>query len=141
PEVADQEHRALTLTHAYWPSAPECPAFIKRSKMAAMMKPGTGYVLVHAAEWNPDGPATQYRSFTQDAGKEFLFQSDGRADVRGRFWGTLTNGPDEHEIAIVIAPEEYAKMEPGADYVLVPQNKEGGKPWKTQGRLRIKREE
>jgi hypothetical protein len=139
PEVADQEHHALTLTHAYWADSPECPDFVKRSKMAQAMKPDSGYILVHVAEWNPEGPATQYRSFTQDAGKEFLFQAEGHADVRGRFWGTLVSTPDGHEIAIVLAPQEYVKMEAGVEYVLVPQNKEGGKPWKTQGRITIKK--
>jgi hypothetical protein len=139
PEVADKEHRTLTLTHAYWPDSPECPPFIKRSKMVERMAPGAGYVLIHVAEWNPERPATQYRGFTQDAGKEFLFQANGHADVHGRFWGTLTNGPDDHEIAIVIAPQEYARMEPEIEYVVVPQNKEGGKTWKTQGRITIKR--
>jgi hypothetical protein len=139
PEVADQEHRALTLTHAYWADSPECPAFVKRSKMAQMMKPGTGYVLVHVAEWNPEGPATQYRSFTQDAGKEFVFQADGHANVRGRFWGTLASPPEVHEIAIALEPDEYAQMAPGVEYVLVPQNKEGGKPRKTQGRITIRK--
>jgi hypothetical protein len=141
PAVETQEHQALTLTKAYWPSSPECPPIVKRSKMAQSMQPGAGYVLVHVAEWNPQGPATQYRSFTQDAGKEFLFQAEGHADVRGRFWGTLVDAPNVHEIGIVIAAPEYARMEPGVDYVLVPQNKDGGKRWMTKERITIRKPE
>ena len=52
----------------------------------------------------------------------------------------VTAAPDVHEIAIVLAPQEFARMEPGVEYVLVPQNRPGGKGWKTQGRVAIKRE-
>jgi hypothetical protein len=135
-----QEHQALTLTHAYWPSSPECPAMIKKSNFAQKMDPKAGYVLAHVEEWFPDESYAQYRVFLQGASKRFLLQADGHADVRGSFWGSITNPPDVHEIAIVIAPQEYARMEPGVDYVLVPQNQQGGKPWKTRGRVVIRRQ-
>jgi hypothetical protein len=140
-EVASQpaEHEALTLTRAYWAGSPESPEIVKRSKMAKSMDPTAGYVLVHVDEWNAGGPATQYRSFTQDAGKEFLFRAEGHADVRGRFWGTLVDAPEVHEIAIVIAPQEYAKMDADVDYEVLPQNKDGGKPWKMRGRIVVRK--
>jgi hypothetical protein len=135
-----QEHQALTLTRAYWPGSPECPAMIKTSNFAKKMDARAGYVLAHVGEWFPDESYTQYRVFLNDAAKEFLFQAEGHTDVRGRFWGSVTNPPDVHEIAIVIAPQEYARMAPGVEYVLVPQNRPGGKMWKTEGRITIRRE-
>jgi hypothetical protein len=105
------------------------------------MDPKAGYVLVHADEWFPDEPYGQYNVFIKGAAKEFLFQADGHAEVRGRIWGSFTNPPEVHEILIVIAPQEYAKMEPGVDYVLVPKDGSAGHEWKTRGRIAIRREQ
>jgi hypothetical protein len=135
-----QEHRALTLSRAYWPSSPECPAVFKKSNAMKAMDPSSGYVLVHAEEWFPDEPYGQYSVFIKAAPKEFLFQAEGKADVRGRIWGSFTNPPDVHEIVIVIAPQEFARMEPGIDYRVVPQNGAEKLAWKATDGLAIRKE-
>jgi hypothetical protein len=135
-----QEHRVLTLSRAYWPGSPDCPESFKKSNAAKAMDPKAGYVLAHAEEWFPDEPYGQYSVFIKGAAKEFLFRADGHPDVRGRVWGSITNPPDVHEILIVIAPQEYAKMEPGVDYVLVPKDGPAGYGWKTTGRVAIRTE-
>lgn len=135
-----REHQALTLTRAYWPSSPECPEAFKKSRSAERMDPQSGYVLAHAEEWFPEEPYAQYSVFIKNAGKDFVFRADGHADVAGRVWGSLTNPPDVHEIMIVIARGDFARMEPGVDYVLVPKNGPAGYEWKTKGRLAIRKE-
>jgi hypothetical protein len=135
-----REHQVLTLSRAYWPGSPECPESFKRSKSAGRMDPKAGYVLAHAREWFPDEPYGQYSVFIKGAGKEFLFRAEGHADVLGRIWGSFTDPPEVHEILIVIAPQEYAKMEPGADYVLISKNGSAVYQWKTEGRVSIRRE-
>jgi hypothetical protein len=134
-----QEHRVLTLSRAYWPSSPECSELFKKSNAAKAMDSKAGYVLAHAEEWFSDEPYAQYNVFIKGAAKEFLFQAEGHADVLGRIWGSFTNPPEVHEILIVIAPEEYAKFEPGVDYALVPRNASAGYEWKTKGRVAIRR--
>jgi hypothetical protein len=135
-----QEHQVLTLSRACWPTSAECPAAFKKSRSLAKMDPAAGYVLAHAEEWFPDESYGQYSVFMKQAPKEFLFRADGHADVRGRLWGSFTDPPDVHEILIVIAPGEYARMEPGVDYVIVPQDGPAGYAWKTRGRVVIRRE-
>jgi hypothetical protein len=135
-----EEHQALTLTSAYWPSSPECSEHFKKSNAAKAMDPKAGCVLAHAEEWFPGEPYGQYSVFIKGASKEFLFQAEGHADIRGRIWGSFTNPPDVHEILIVIAPQEYARMEPGVDYVVVPKQEPGGYQWKTKGRVTIRKE-
>jgi hypothetical protein len=135
-----QEHLALTLSHAYWPSSPECPALFKNSSTARTLDPNSGYVLTHAEEWFPDEPYAQYNVFMKNAAKAFLFLAENHAEVHGLIMGSITNPPEVHEIVIVIPPPEYAKMDPGIEYVLVPQNGQGKYTWKTKGRVTIKRE-
>jgi hypothetical protein len=135
-----QEHQALTLSRAYWPGSPECPESFKKSRSAERMDPKAGYVLAHAQEWFPDESYGQYSVFIKGAAKEFRFQAEGHADVLGRIWGSFTDPPEIHEILIVIAPQEYARMEPDVEYVLVPKNGSAGYEWKTKGRVAIRRE-
>jgi hypothetical protein len=134
-----QEHQALTLSRAYWPTSEDAPAPVKDSKSTTKMDPKAGYVVAHIEEWLPDESYTQYRLFLQNAAKDFVFQADGQADVRGRFWGTITDPPDIHELVVVIAPQDFAKMKPGVNYALVPQNGTANNAWKTRGRVTIAR--
>jgi hypothetical protein len=78
--------------------------------------------------------------FINAAPKEFLFQAKSRADILGRVWGSFTNPPEIHEVLILLAPPEYAKMESGVDYVLVPKNRPEGYTWRTKGRITIRKE-
>jgi hypothetical protein len=134
-----QEHQMLTLTRAYWPTSADAPAAVRESKSSAKMDIKAGYVVAHIEEWFPNESYTQYRLFLQNAAKEFLFRADGQADVRGRFWGTITDPPDVHELVVVIAPEELAKLKPNVDYAIVPQNGTANNVWTTQGRVSIAR--
>ena len=65
-------------------------------------------------------------------GQRFLgqFQATGEADVRGHYWGTITNPPDVHELVVSIAPEEFSKMKPGVEYsyVMKAEMMRDGKP-------------
>jgi len=137
---AAPEHRALTLGPVYWLDSPAAPKAAKESKLAANMDPRTGYLVAHIDEWFPEESFAQYRIFLQGAAKDFLFQATGQPDVRGRYWGTITDPPDVHELVIAIAPDELAKMKSDVAYVLVPQNGSSDKRWKMQEGVTLKRD-
>jgi Transglutaminase-like superfamily len=132
------EHRTLTISRAYRPDSPECPAFIKRSLEGRSN--GESHVLLHADEWFADEPYMQYKLFVLAAPKEFLLRAAGRADVRGRVNGTFTNPPDVHEIDVVISASEYAAMATSVDYELVALPDAAGYAWKAKGRLVVRKE-
>jgi hypothetical protein len=132
-----QEHQVLTLSRLYWPTAVDAPAAVKNAKTTAMKDPKAGYVVAHIDEWFPDEPFGQYRVFVENAAKDFLLQAMGEADVRGRFMGTITNPPDVHELIVFIAPDDFAKMKPGVQYTIVPQNGTAKYIWKTRGDIKI----
>ncbi len=136
PEV--REHRSITISRAYWVDADDAPDSVKRARgMGIFHNDGSGQLLIHGDEWIDGEPWQQYKVFLLAAGKEFLFQADGHADVQGRTTMGSIVGRTDHELIIAIPPEEFAKMVPGVEYTLKPRNEVPGYAWKTKGRVAI----
>jgi hypothetical protein len=95
--------------------------------------------LVHGEEWFDDESGPQYRPFLEAAGREFLLQAEGHAEIHGRITtSSITwHSRNLHEIELLIPPAEYARMEPGIEYTLTPRNGVAGYEWKTKGRVTI----
>jgi RNA polymerase sigma factor (sigma-70 family) len=136
PEL--REHRALTISRAYWADDPEAHATIKEAKWLSHSD-GSRSLLVHGEEWFDDESGPQYRPFLEAAGKEFLFKADGRADVHGRITTSSITWKSRNlrEIEVIIPREDYAKMEPNVEYTLMPRNGVAGYEWKVKGRVTI----
>jgi hypothetical protein len=133
-----REHRTITLGRLYWPGASDAPDLVR---VAGWDRAPGGHVVVHGEEWFDDQPYQQYRLFMEAADRTFLFRAEGRPDVVG----TLTLGyitqpsASLREMEIAIPPDQFARMEPGVDYELVPRNDAEGYRWETKGRLTIRR--
>ena len=138
PQSAAREHRALTLTRAYWADDDDAPEAVRKTSWAK--RPG-GHVIVHGDEWFDDQPYQQYMLFMQAVDRDFVFRAEGRPDVRGRITMSYVTQPSAglREMEILIAPEEFARMEPGVAYALVPRNEKAGYAWQTKGPLAITR--
>ena len=138
PEVAAREHRTITISRAYWADDPDAHATIKGAKWLNHSD-GSRSLLIHGEEWFEDWPGPQYRPFLEAAGREFVFRADGRPEVRGRTTTSSITWHSRglHEIEVLIPREEYARMEPGVAYTLVPRNEVPGYQWKTRGRVTI----
>ncbi len=138
PEVAAWEHRTITISRAYWADDPDAHATIKGAKWLNHSA-GSRSLLIHGEEWFEDWSGPQYRPFLEAAGREFVFRADGRPDVRGRTTTSSITWHSRglHEIEVLIPREEYARMEPGVAYTLVPRNEVPGYQWKTRGRVTI----
>ena len=133
-----REHRAITITRAYWADADDALESVKRARRTGFFHDnGSGQLLIHGEEWIEGVPWQQYKVFLLAAGKEFLFQADGHPDVHGRITTGSIVGRTDHELIIAIPPEELARMEPGVEYTLKPQNEMPGYEWKTKGRVTI----
>jgi RNA polymerase sigma factor (sigma-70 family) len=133
-----REHRALTISRAYWADDPDAHAIIKDAKWLHHTN-GARSLLVHGEEWFDDDVGSQYRPFLEAAGKVFLFKAEGQPDVKGRTTASSITWHSRglHEIEVVIPPEEYAKMEPNVVYTLQPLNDVAGYEWKVKGRVTI----
>jgi len=137
PEL--KEHRAITISRAYWANAADAPADVKSAKWL-FRNDGAGRLFIHGDEWFDDQPWQQHKAFYQAAGKEFLFKADGHPDVRGRITMASIIGPTQsgiREMEILIPTAEYAKMTAGIEYTLTPRNEVAGYEWKTKGRVTI----
>jgi hypothetical protein len=135
PEVA--EHRAITLTKAYWLESAEGPEFIRKGTHKP--RPGAGHILLHGEEWFADQPYMQYKQFLARAGEQFLLRADGHPDVHARISGAYFTFAAEgaREVEIVIPSEEFAKMAAGVDYVITPVNEKPGYAWNVRAGLAI----
>jgi hypothetical protein len=138
PDV--KEHRAITISRAYWADDLEAHPTIKGARWL-FHTDGSRSLLVHGQEWFEDWSGPQYRPFLEAAGREFVFQADGRPDVHGRTTtSSITwHSRDLHEIEVLIPREEFAKMEPGVEYTLTPRNEVPGYQWKIKGRVTIRK--
>jgi RNA polymerase sigma factor (sigma-70 family) len=135
-----REHRAMTISRAYWADDPEAPARIQRAKRPRGNRDhGPVQLFFHADEWFDDQPWQQLKIFLQAAGKEFLFQAEGQPDVLGRTTAGSCTDPAQNvrEIEVILPRDEYAKMKPGIAYRIVPRNEVSGYEWKVKGRLTI----
>jgi RNA polymerase sigma factor (sigma-70 family) len=138
PEV--QEHRALTISRAYWADDLDADATIQKAKWL-FHDDGSKSLVIHAEEWFDDEPGNQYRPFLQAAGKEFLLRADGRPDVQGRITTSSITWPSRNlrEIEVLIPRKEYARMEPAVEYALLPRNEVPGYEWKIPARVTIRK--
>ncbi len=135
-----KEHRFITITRAYWADADDAPDSVKCARRQGFfVNDGSGQLLIHGQEWIEGEPWQQYKVFLLAAGKEFLFQAEGHPDVHGRTTAGSIVGQTDHELVIAIPPEELAKMVPGIEYTLTPQNEVPGYAWTTTGRVTIAR--
>jgi RNA polymerase sigma factor (sigma-70 family) len=137
PEV--KEHRTITISRAYWADSKEACEEIK-STARHWRGPGSGQLFIHGEEWIEGEPWQQYKVFMQAAGKEWLLRADGRPDIHARITTSSVVGRDLHELELLIEPDEYARMEPGVEYTLVPRNEVPGYQWKTKGRVTVAKE-
>jgi hypothetical protein len=64
-------------------------------------------------------------------------RSAGKTLIERRTTGSVIGSPDIRELELLIPPEDYARMEPGVEYTLVPRNEVSGYHWKTRGRVTI----
>jgi hypothetical protein len=140
PPVEEKEHKAITITKAYWLDSKDTPALIREG--ARRPTQGEGHLLIHGEEWVPDQDHLQYKKFMSRVDKNFLFRAKGQADIRGQmemsFW---TGGPSNlREILVVIPPQEFAKMAKGVAYTIHPVNAAADYQWKVKEGLTIKRE-
>jgi len=128
-----KEHRAITISRAYWADAADAPDMIKQAKPWSR-DDGSGHLLIHGEEWFDDEPWQQLKIFLQAAGKEFLFKAAGHPEVRGQITtGSFTSRSQNlREMEILIPRDEYAKMEPRVEYTLTPRNEVAGYEWKTK---------
>ncbi len=133
-----REHRAITISRAYWADSADAPDMIKQANLRSR-NDGSGHLLLHGEEWFDEEPWQQLKIFLQAAGKEFLFKAAGHPEVRGRITtGSFTGGSQNlREMEVLIPRNEYAKMEPGVEYTLTPRNEVAGYEWKTKGRVTI----
>ena len=138
PEVP--ELRTVTISRAYWADDPDAHAMIKDAKWLKHTN-GSRSLLVHGEEWLEEDSDFRYRPFLEAAGKDFVFKADGRPDVHGRTTTSSITWHSRglHEIELMIPKDEYARMEPGIEYALVPPGEIGGYEWKTKGRVTITR--
>jgi RNA polymerase sigma factor (sigma-70 family) len=136
PEV--REHRALTISRAYWADDPDAHATIKESKWL-FHNDGSKSILVHGEEWFEDEAGPQYRPFLEAAGKEFVFKAVNHPDVHGRITtSSITwHSRNLHEIEVLVTREEYARMEVDVEYSLTPPDDVAGYKWNTKGRVTI----
>jgi hypothetical protein len=135
---AVREHLALTISRAYWADDPAAHDMIKQAKWLAHNDGSTSF-LMHGEEWFADETGSQYRPFLEAASKDIVLSAEKHPDVHGRITtSSITwHSRNLHEIEVLIPREEYARMKPGVDYTLRPQNGASGYHWKTKGKVTI----
>jgi hypothetical protein len=137
PEV--KEHRTITISRAYWVDSDEASEEV-RSLARLRRGTGEGHLFVHGEEWIEGEPWQQYKVFMQAAGKQWRLRAEGHPELRAEITtGSVVGSPDFRELEMIIPPEDYARMEPGVEYTLVPRNEVPGYHWKTRGRVTIVR--
>jgi RNA polymerase sigma factor (sigma-70 family) len=138
PEV--RQHRALTISKAYWADDAGAHDMIKQAKWL-FHNDGSRSLLVHGEEWFADEAGAQYRPFLEAAGKEFVFKADNHPEVRGRVTTSSITWHSRklHEIEVLLPREEYAKLVAGIDYTITTPNDAAGYTWKIAGRVTIAR--
>lgn len=134
PEAA--EHRALTITKAYWWSSPERRVQMKLDEPAT-----AGHFLVRVAERFPDAGNEQYTPFYGAIDRDFTLRADGRDDVvaqADRGWWLESDGAHFY---VRIQPDEIPKMAVGVPYRLVARNGREGWSWKVADGVTLTRTE
>jgi|GEM_PF-891980 len=136
-----KKHKSITLSRAYWADAQEAPDFVREAMAKRVQSDASRHLMVHGEEWFDDQTYHQYKDFLQHAGKKFLLQAKGQADVHGYITtGSITHpSKNLHEIEIMIPHNEYAHMTPGVDYTLTPVNEVADYTWKIKEPLTIRR--
>jgi hypothetical protein len=129
------EHRALTITKAYWWSAPE-----RRIDMRLDDPARSGHFLVRVAERFPDEDSSQYTSFYAAIDRDFALRVDGHDDVVARAERGWWLESDGAHFYVRIAPDEVAKMAVGVPYALVARNGNAGWGWKVADGVTLTRD-
>ncbi len=130
------EHRALTITKAYWWSSPDRRVDMKLDEPAT-----SGHFLVRVAERFPGEDQSQYTSFYGAIDRDFVLRADGHGDViakADRGWFLESDGAHFY---VRIAPAEVAKMAIGVPYRLVARNGNAGWSWKVAEGVTLTRTE
>jgi hypothetical protein len=140
PNPSVQEHKAITITRAYWLESKETPEVIRTG--ARRPKEGEGHLYLHADEWFADRGKMQYVAFLKQVDRNFVFRAKGQPDVRGHvqhsFWSD--GSVNLREILLVVPKGEYARMAKGVAYTIHPVNATAGHQWKVKDGLTITRE-
>ena len=125
------EHKTITISKAYWPESPDTHAEVRNLPSGA----GTGdrRFFTHGEEWFENaGDYLQYKLFMRRADKNFVLRSKDKPDVACRVSMNFYTHASRNlrELEVVIPAAEYAKMEPGVAYTLVPTNAQEPYRWK-----------
>jgi hypothetical protein len=135
---ADIEHKTITIGKAYWPEAPDAdPAVVKLESGAAE---GGHRFFIHGEEWFENaGDYLQYKRFMSRADKNLVLRAKGKPDVSCRVSMNFYTRSSQNlrELEVVIPPAEYAKMDKGVSYELVPNNSKAGYAWNVREGLAL----
>jgi hypothetical protein len=141
PPADEKEHRALTISRAYWLGSKETPEVIRQT--ARPPHAGEGHLYVHADEWFPDQDHVQYKKFMARADRKFVLRAAGQPDVNAElqmsFWTDGRAGL--REILVVIPADQLARMAKGVAYTLHPVNTNPDYHWKIKEGLTVTRED
>jgi hypothetical protein len=141
PNPPVEEHKAITITKAYWLESKDTPEVIRQG--ARRPKDGEGHLYLHAHEWFANQDKMQYLTFLKQVDRNFVFRAKGQPDVKGQvqlsFWAD--GGTALREILLVVPKSEYARMAQGVAYTIHPVNAVAGYQWKVNDVVTITREE
>jgi hypothetical protein len=137
PNPPAEEHKALTVSKAYWLESKDTPDVIRQG--ARRPKKGEGHLYLHVNEWFADQDKMQYLTFLKQVDRSFVFRAKGQPEVKGQvqlsFWTDAASGL--REILLVIPKEEYAQMAKGVVYSIEPVNAVAGYQWKLKEGLTV----
>jgi RNA polymerase sigma factor (sigma-70 family) len=140
PNPPAEEHKAITITKAYWLESKETPEVIRQG--ARRPKQGEGHLYLHAEEWFANQDKTQYLAFLKQVDRNFVFRAMSQPDVKGQvqlsFW--VDGRVGLREILLAVPKSEYVKMAKGVAYTIHPINSTAGYQWTVKDGLTISRE-
>jgi RNA polymerase sigma factor (sigma-70 family) len=141
PPAPIEEHKHVTITRAYWLGSKGTPEALKGLPQWEMYA-NSGELMIHGEEWFPGRNHLQYKEFMRRADTAIVFRAKGHKDVKGSVQMSFITweSKDLREIAVLIPPEERAKMVKGVAYTIHPVNGKPGYTWKVKDGLTITRE-
>ena len=136
PEM--REHRALTISRAYWADDPRSPRHDQGSEMVVPRRRFRS-LLIHGEEWLDDESGRSTDRSSRPRARSSCSKPTAARTFTGRI--TTPRSPGTHATSTKSRSssraDEYAKMEPGVEYTLTPRNDVAGYAWKTKGRVTI----
>jgi len=96
--------------------------------------------LLHPAECFDDQDYRQYRRFLDREDPSFTLRAPGRADIPARLTQGFYTSGSERLIALCIGKADYAGMQPGVGYSLVPKNEKPNAMWAVGTAVKVRKE-